>query len=158
MRGRSEAGPRNVRRGQLNRFRPISDAVNSNQRSFPFGLWQTIGLITDRDKARAMAICARISDVPKPLLPPPPSLRFHPLRDLLSPTNSCCFFEFVFFLPILFPSSDSCSFFRFFLLLQSPFFFPAPCSLFDPRRSSNSFTSPQVEFRVAEIAFDARVR
>lgn len=29
-----------------------------------FGLWQTIGLITDRDKARAVAICARISDVP----------------------------------------------------------------------------------------------
>lgn len=52
----------------MNRFHPISDAVNSNQRSFPFGLWQTIGLITDRDKARAVAICARISDVPN-LLP-----------------------------------------------------------------------------------------
>lgn len=77
---------------QLNRFRPISDAVNSNQRSFPFGLRQTIGLITDRDKARAVAICARISDVPRYLFPPrpitlavsPSGLLFHRSNSLLS--------------------------------------------------------------------------
>ena len=78
-RGETKVQRWKVRQGQLNRFHPISDAVNSNQRSFPFGLWQTIGLITDRDKARAVAICARISDVPN-LLP------FLPFLSLLFPS------------------------------------------------------------------------
>lgn len=57
--------------GELNRFHPISDAVNSNQRSFPFGLWQTIELITDRDKARGVPanMCTDIGRVELPFFP-----------------------------------------------------------------------------------------
>lgn len=70
--------------GELNRFHPISDAVNSNQRSFPFGLWQTIGLITDRDKARGVPanMCMDIGRVELPFFPS----RFLPLV-LLSPLS-----------------------------------------------------------------------
>lgn len=55
----------------MNRFHPISDAVNSNQRSFPFGLWQTIELITDRDKARGVPanMCTDIGRVELPFFP-----------------------------------------------------------------------------------------